>query len=743
MTAPPTSPERLFRLLPALHRIEDEVNDHELRALLALINAQADAVREDIRTLWDDFFIETSDSWVIPYIGDLVGNVPLRDADMFAAAATAMSLFTEVAGPDLAAANPIRLRADVAKTIHYRRRKGTPQMLEELARDVTGWGARVVEFFQLVDWTQYLEHLRLDRVACPDLRSIERSGRIGGPWDEAAHTVDVRAINEWDGWYNIHNLGFFLWRLVANRRSQVMARAIGGTTWRYTFSPLGHDVPLWSAGEAPGPRPDRATEESVPDAIRPAAFSDALDALPPAPPDTDSSAWYGPDGAAKLQVKVGNTPVPASNIRCLNLAQWGTVAQPTDKSIGIDVVRGRLIRGTGYPNQRVLVTFCEGTSGDYGGGEYDRRKWLSTVVPAAPITGGGPQLANALNARVGLRNTFRIDDNLTYDLPANLQLLAGETLVIEAGNQHRPLLRAAGAQAELAITSTGPNADLTLVGLLIEGGLHVVGDVRALRIAHCTLVPGRSVCQEVAAPPSGPSLVVEAKTAANVLVNTRLEVQVAFSILGVLRIPDHITRLTLLDSLVDGLVTATNPHPEAISDAVAAPNTNGPPAHIERTTILGRSWFSQLDMGSETIFGDVVMVKRRQAGCVRYSYVPPTSEVPQQYRCQPALEVSTEIEEQRREATSAGITLPPGWDTALEKAIQTWLVPVFESVEYGKPPYAQLGRICPVQIRKGAQDGSEMGAYCLLKQPQREANLRLRLEEYLPVGLDAGLVTVT
>jgi hypothetical protein len=36
-----------------------------------------------------------------------------------------------------------------------------------------------------------------------------------------------------------------------------------------------------------------------------------------------------------------------------------------------------------------------------------------------------------------------------------------------------------------------------------------------------------------------------------------------------------------------------------------------------------------------------------------------------------------------------------------------------------------------------------MGVFCFLKQPAREANLRLRLDEYLPVGLDAGLIYVT
>ena len=71
-----------------------------------------------------------------------------------------------------------------------------------------------------------------------------------------------------------------------------------------------------------------------------------------------------------------------------------------------------------------------------------------------------------------------------------------------------------------------------------------------------------------------------------------------------------------------------------------------------------------------------------------------------------------------------------------------WLVPSFQSERYGRPDFAQLRRTSPVQIRTGAADGSEMGVFCVLKQPQRQSNLLLRLEEYLPVGLEAGLIYV-
>ena len=42
----------------------------------------------------------------------------------------------------------------------YRRRKGTAAMLEQLARDVTGWDARAVEYFELLATTQYMNHRR-------------------------------------------------------------------------------------------------------------------------------------------------------------------------------------------------------------------------------------------------------------------------------------------------------------------------------------------------------------------------------------------------------------------------------------------------------------------------------------------------------------------------------------------------------------------------------------------------------
>ena len=85
-------------------------------------------VEGNLEQLYDDLFIETCDGWVIPYIGDLIGYRPLHGTT------------PQISSP----------RSEVANTIAYRRRKGTAYVLGLLARDVTGWPARVVEFFQLL-----------------------------------------------------------------------------------------------------------------------------------------------------------------------------------------------------------------------------------------------------------------------------------------------------------------------------------------------------------------------------------------------------------------------------------------------------------------------------------------------------------------------------------------------------------------------------------------------------------------
>jgi hypothetical protein len=162
----------------------------------------------------------------------------------------------------------------------------------------------------------------------------------------------------------------------------------------------------------------------------------------------------------------------------------------------------------------------------------------------------------------------------------------------------------------------------------------------------------------------------------------------------------------------------------------------GPPTTLERTTVLGAVHVRELTLASEVIFTAPVTTVRRQAGCVRFSYVPEHSQTPRRYRCQPDLALTQLAEKTHRKSVD-------DLSDVEKDLVYARLRPAFTSVHYGTPAYAQLGLTSPAELRTGAEDGSEMGAFNHLKQPQREANLRLRLEEYLPFGLEAGLIYVT
>jgi hypothetical protein len=805
--------DRLYALLPAVDRINDAALGEPLRALLRIISAQAELLRVDVQGLWDNFFIETSDRWAVPYIGELIGNRALHDVDFGGASATAEQLFTDLAGPTLRPVSSIRTRADVAKTIAYRRRKGTPAMLEELAGDVTGWAAHVVEFFTELAWLQNVNHVRPQSTGCFDLRSVEACDRAAGPFDPASHLVDVRPFGAGEGWYGVPNIGFFLWRLRDFGAVRVQPRLIAVKPNRMTFSPLGNSAPLferWTSAAAAaalehataadpvatpfvttaatpiaagaltativvdaagggdaGAAWDIALEKSLligtgavqepavvtgvagttvtlrfpPGgaafahaglyavsgfAYHPGARSATSNVPAPIPValyDDQPELFYG--NSLEIRDKDGHV-VPASLVSCRNLRRWSTFpAGPPASAIWIDVARGRMMLGSGYKPADVTVTYRYGFSAEMGGGDYDRSKWAIRFDPATvviPVDGVVVKLDDALatwQANSANNTIVRILTSGDHPLTKPLDLDPGHWLAIEAANGARPhLLPASGdpnVGEAILVKGAAPGSALTLSGLLVEGGVRIEQDVQALRLLHTTLVPGRHVVEEAAPPADRRAIVVSSGSDPAKPINAGLRVEIAFSIVGPIVVPSDVDGLWLLDSIVDGAGGA------AVADANG---TYGPVATIERSTLIGPSSFKQLTYGSESIFAGAVQVERHVVGCVRFSFVPLGSSTPRQYRCQPALEMAAHP------------------NPAEAAAVGAALVPSFESVRYGDPTYAQLRLTAPVQIRQGAEDGSEMGAFNHLKQPQRETNLRIRLDEYLPFGLTAGFLYV-
>src|SRR5215211_5212483 len=124
------SPDRLYELLPVAYRQRDEEQGKPLQALLQVIGKEVDVVEEDISQLYENLFVETCQEWVVPYIGDLIGYRPVHEAGEPGDVSTLRGQ---------ARNKTLIPRREVANTIRYRRRKGTLDLLELLARDVAGW----------------------------------------------------------------------------------------------------------------------------------------------------------------------------------------------------------------------------------------------------------------------------------------------------------------------------------------------------------------------------------------------------------------------------------------------------------------------------------------------------------------------------------------------------------------------------------------------------------------------------
>src|SRR5215467_13892599 len=171
--------EKLWRLLPEVYRAADSSDFDRKGPLLELVerlSAQGAILRRSIDRLWEDQSIESCDDWVIPYLADLL--------------ATRLVASLDARGQ----------RLDVAKTIYYRRRKGTVAILEEIAADITGWDARVVEFFRRLSRTRHNFDPEIGLpAATPDpdgTRALQYAEGLIGRWTHTAigGTADVRNV---------------------------------------------------------------------------------------------------------------------------------------------------------------------------------------------------------------------------------------------------------------------------------------------------------------------------------------------------------------------------------------------------------------------------------------------------------------------------------------------------------------------------------------------------------------------
>ncbi len=653
-----------------------------LASLMAIVEEQVLALRENLDQLYDDHFIETCADWVAPYIGDLISYRPLH------------GVTPQVASP----------RAEVAHTIGYRRRKGTITVIEQLARDVTGWNATAVEFFQRMIVTQYMNHIRSECRASPDLRDwriLERVG--GGAFDRVMRTFEARKVASRRGRYNIPNVGVYLWRLDPYSLTGSPAAMVDAT--RGCFHPLGIDCALVTLPVTETNVMSLATPLNVPEPILRRDFS-----------KRPSDYYTGPDNITKsLRLYVGPphalVPVDPTNIASCNLADNGSVwaHTPPAGKYAIDTVLGRFALPAAPPSGSIVaVDFHYAFSAPLGGGEYNRQ--TSSLGAATPpklirVPSDSATIAGALG-ELGGAGVVEIEDSGRYSETLAISVAANATIELRAANGRRPTILL-GATMEL---SGAAGSAISLNGLLIAGAeLHVGASASDalvnLTISHCTLTPGLALAPSGApASPTAPSLVLELPT---------LTTAIDHSILGGLRAHAEAT-VAISDSVLDATATT------GVAYAALDNASPGASLTLQAVTAIGKINARQFTLVSNSILlaalgpGDTwawaVSAERRQIGCTRFSYLPPSARAPRRYRCLP----------------------DPDADPRLS-------LPIFTSLRYGAPGYCQLGATAGQSLQTGADDEGEPGAFHSIYQAQREDNLTIRLAEYMRVGMEAGI----
>jgi hypothetical protein len=164
----------------------------------------------------------------------------------------------------------------------------------------------------------------------------------------------------------------------------------------------------------------------------------------------------------------------------------------------------------------------------------------------------------------------------------------------------------------------------------------------------------------------------------------------------------------------------------------------GADASLMRCTAFGQISVRTL-VATDMLATGLVSALRRQAGCVRYSFVSSGSHTPRRFRCQPDLAIGSALTAKRQALADPKAQLTPDE----QAAVVALMVPRFTSSRFEHPAFAQLANGCPEGIAAGGEGGTEMGVLASLGAPLRLGNLQAALQEYLRVGLEAGYLPET
>lgn len=724
--------EKLWEMIPAIYRHEDGLVDNPgvLRTLVEVMAQQAARLRRSHDRLWEDQFIELCSDWVVPYIGDLVGTRLVS------------------------ALNTRARRVDVAKTIYYRRRKGTPAVLEELVSDIAGWEGKLVEGFRRLARARHgldpePSYYRGRFTATPpgglaDLRAVQAAEMSHSAFDEFHHTPDLRKPKGRDGLYGIQRLLFYIYRLRAFEVDGVISQAVAGTgDLGFTFDPSGRDSPLYMPRNRPQdpqsgaadadwgkwrqsfewelPAPIRCRLlghaeylvedddiiELVEDGVLSESLADELRQLSDIHYKTEQrlhDAISQLPGSATLLNDSHYPAILAATIieQCGKRALYPNALTVYEDGSAISkeqMVAGDLtVMQTATPDKRVQIDPQRGRVMFIGDVPDDVT--VSYHCGFAAEIGAG----SYDRSHIDLYTADKTHSGGGEITAANL-LNNGVTQIVDSAS-YGPVGSKASVQNLVFIAANNERPYVVLdSNWVLNSGAHEDSTILldglwiGAQLDASIVLRGdfeTVTLRHVTADPGGPRTLDDTSddiAHVTLVVEGNIELLTIEScILGPLHIENegYIEKTVILDSIL-----------QSRDDTIPALNLSDTELQMQRVTIEGDVQAQCLWATDSLIVGHGT-IENTQCGCFRFSAAKnDTSRLPRPY-------------------CSAWIDKPKL---------------LFTSTRFGDPGYMQLSAVAPVNIVRGAENGAEMGVYNALINPIKLDSLRAKVEEYMPFGL--------
>lgn len=392
------------------------------------------------------------------------------------------------------------------------------------------------------------------------------------------------------------------------------------------------------------------------------------------------AGWVIADGLRAVVVQDGGGVIGRDDTRSAKLEGFN-LPLVSQVRLLIEPERGRLVFDRKGTLASARVSYHVGMAAPIGAGAYLR----DIDVAAAPVL-----WQNATTAPIPASGQVLVRDSTTYANPPD-QLAVIDSAVV-GGEGQRPYItlsnhwRFAAAQDDAQLLLDG-----LWVGATAPHSIYLQGNFERVELRYCTLDPG------------GVDALGNTLAPIPLIIRGYVEeLVIDHCILAAIRIEGSasmIAHLTISDSIVhasSGLaIDASQAHVSARRVTVIGPALDAATVNVE-----------QLD-ASEMLIAGIAKVTDTQHGCFRFSARAPDSRVPHPY----------------------------------ESHFITDLPRVFATTRFGDPHYATLSPVAPAELARGAENGSEIGAFAAQIGPIRAASLAAKVEEYLPFGRLPNFIT--